>query len=241
MKKKMTRFAKLTAVVAVLCLLPVAASANTIVQSLTFSMLLTNWTSITNPPAETPLGAILQFDSNLGALDKVTIQFDSMVTGDMGLENKSAASGNTITGTLSSLTQLFGPNGLFVQLNPSVQQIFSAPTFDGVIDFGGTSGITYSDLASSVISSTTTITSAGLLAAYQDVAPAQLSFFVQALGASIATGGGNTASSFTTLADANVTVTYDWHDVGVPEPVSLVLIGSGLLGLGILGRKRFSR
>jgi hypothetical protein len=238
------RFLKLAAIVAVLCLLPVAASANTIVQNLTFGMLLTNWNNFTNLPVQTPAGAIMQFNSTLGALDKVTIQFDSMVAGTIKMENLDLTAGATMTGTLQAMMQMFAPSLAPVTMTPTDTRTFVSPQYDGSTDWGGSSGITYGAppayILSAVSSTTSVITGAGV-APYASATPGQVSFFVQATGTSTASGGGNMASAFTTRADASVTVTYDWHDTKIPEPMSMVLIGSGLLGLGYLGRKRLTR
>jgi hypothetical protein len=61
---------------------------------------------------------------------------------------------------------------------------------------------------------------------------------------SIAGVGSVDAGGFTNGAsDARVTVTYTYTPVttGSPEPVSMTLFGSGLLALGLIGRKRLAR
>jgi hypothetical protein len=53
------------------------------------------------------------------------------------------------------------------------------------------------------------------------------------------TGGGGTISfSLTTQALTGVSIVYQYAATPIPEPVSAVLLGSGLLGLGAMRMRR---
>ena len=55
-------------------------------------------------------------------------------------------------------------------------------------------------------------------------------------------GSGNATFVNTTKAGGTLTVTYNYTTPsGVPEPVSMVLFGSGLLAVSLIGRKKFAR
>ena len=54
-------------------------------------------------------------------------------------------------------------------------------------------------------------------------------------------GGNNINLTISDSATMSETVTYTYADAGVPEPATMAMFGSALVGLGLLGRKRFSR
>jgi hypothetical protein len=60
---------------------------------------------------------------------------------------------------------------------------------------------------------------------------------IDAYGFSNHTGGGNISFLSSTSALGNVAVTYDYTEY-VPEPGSLSLLGSGLMALGVFGRRK---
>jgi hypothetical protein len=52
-------------------------------------------------------------------------------------------------------------------------------------------------------------------------------------------GGNNISALISENATQSAWVTYTYQDSGIPEPATMALLGSALVGLGVLGRKRF--
>ncbi len=54
-------------------------------------------------------------------------------------------------------------------------------------------------------------------------------------------GGGNITFFQTTNATLTAAVTYTYETDTIPEPATMALLGSALVGIGLMGRKRFAR
>jgi len=184
----------------------------------------TNWTDYLSVP---------QFDSSLGTLNSVTIDLDGHIAGVAKLESldqDSSEISTTITGTVvvSGLGSVSS-----VSASPVASLTQSVTAYDGVLDWGGTSGATLGYSANA--SNSALLTAPGDLANF--IGTGLVSLPVAGSGKSKAMGPGNFRAEITTQASANVTVIYDY---AVPEPSSLLGLGSCLLGAGgfLLRRRR---
>ena len=174
----------------------------------------------TPPPADIPptdtdftqtIG-VAQFDPALGTLNSITVELDATVTGSMGVENTSTTStsdGNLELSALVSVALAIDPTTMITVASPATTQTFSFPVYDGVFDFGGTSGATYADI-NDVQMVTETLTDPAFLAAATGTGT--FDFIVDAVGTSGGTASsGNTSFFFLTQAGATITVTYDYQ------------------------------
>lgn len=182
--------------------------AGTVTQNVSLGLLNTNWTrSFT----------INKFDTSLGCLDSVCFSLAGYVEGSAAFESRDLDPA-TVMMDLAATIKLQRPDGsLIVETIPLAHTVDNVTAFDGVIDFGGTSGRTYDGLSAdktegrctALVSDKQLFTGAGTL-----VLP------VVALGSSSGSGAGNLLLSFTTTASASAVVTYHYSECPVPAQPS---------------------
>lgn len=216
------RLIKVLAVVAVVALSAVpVAKADSIMFSDNVSLQSTNFTSSVSVP---------KFDPMLGTLNKVTLKLAGHVEGMAQFESLDADPA-TIDMQLAAQIVLQRPDmSMLVVTLPLIMTTDNVLAFDGVIDFGGTSGKSYPMLSADDMNTVMTM-SAMDLALF--TGPGNIMLPVVATGASTGSGAGNLLLQFATSASANVMVTYDYT---VPEPTT-----AGLLGLGAVAAMRRNR
>jgi hypothetical protein len=152
-------------------------------------------------------GLVSQFNPAVGTLQSVSISNAGSITSDVKAENTSTSSPSTITATIGGDLLLTGPGGLTI--NTSLQQYagtFNATTFDGTLDFAGTSG---KDFGSQTASGTQSLSLSGsAMAPFLGTGTVQMT--ENATATSTASGGGNLLISATSDAAAQITVTYSY-------------------------------
>ncbi|WP_414549917.1 choice-of-anchor E domain-containing protein [Anabaena sp. CCY 0017] len=183
--------------------------------------------------------SIEKFDSSLGTLNSVYLDFTSNLTGSAGFENRGAGA--------STIKIKLGANVELKQLNLDLsssfpitltsEELYSVSSFDGVFDWNGTSGMTVTGLTATQ-SATKMFTDLSDLAVFTGTG--NLDFLFSALAHSNVTGSGNMASFVDTLAKASLSVTYNYDDLKtVPEPSALLGIGL-FAGIGLLSQRKKS-
>lgn len=233
-------FAGLTATVAFTGVIANASVANALVKTQVF----TDTFDLAPTDITDALLSIEKFDGSLGTLKNVTIGFDGQIVGNAQVESLDAQA-QTLTFTLGGTLKLLGDdvldNPLFEE-TVGASDSFLATAFDGNINFGGTSGQSFTGL-------TATLEGQRFYDA-QDVLDfftggGNAEFLFSADTNSNVTGAANIASIISTQAGASVTVTYEYDDSfggdvlseKVPEPSTI--LGLGLFaGAGILSKKK---
>jgi PEP-CTERM motif len=185
--------------------------------------------------------SIQKFDSALGILKSVQLNFTGDISGNAGFENRSS-NASTVTVNLGALIDLT-KEGLNLSppfpVTPSNTYSYNVARYDNVTDFAGASGRTIDNLtASEYISKVFTDNSS--LDIFTGVG--NLDFLFTAIAKSTVTGSGNISSYVETLAKANLSVTYNYDTPPTTVPEPSTLLGFGLVaGFGMLSQRKKSR
>ncbi|MYM25317.1 choice-of-anchor E domain-containing protein [Duganella sp. FT135W] len=173
---------------------------------------------------------IHQFDTTLGTLTSITIEYGSSVTGKVALSNAGPKNKNTTVGLTTTMT-LTGPGSL--SLGSDSKSLFSGVATTAA---AGSSNVIKAS-GSSHLSSAYSV-GAGNFSLFEGTGNVVASLAINAVGTSVGQTG--IVSKFTTLADGIGKVTYTYTAAPVPEPETYGML---LLGLGVVAfaAKRKSR
>ena len=214
----MKRFALLLCVL--LGQLAAAAIAGAAVVSYSGSIPLapTNWSSAITIP---------KFAPTLGTLNSIVFILNGQIQGTTRFESLDSQP-SMVTMLLSAQLKLLRPdNSTIAVAIPTVTTADNATAFDGLADYGGTSGMTHDDLSAYQSVTNTSPPPSSDLALF--TGPGDITLPVIAIGYSIGSGSGNLYLGFSTSASADAVVKYIYDPV--PEPSAMLALLSGLGGV----------
>jgi hypothetical protein len=180
-----------------------------------------------------------KFDAALGTLTSVQIQLDGSITASQAFENR-GGSGATITMTSTGTMTLQRPDTTTLVVTvPQVQNSRGVGAYDLVLDFGGSSGVTFPDSTSSA-SNVQVFSGASDLALFTRGVldnTTTIALPVTALGNSVSSGAANVTISAGMVGFAGATVFYNFTATEVPEASTYGSIGAVAI-VGFLGYRR---
>ena len=185
--------------------------------------------------------AVSKFDPSLGVLQSIDYSLTGRVTGTVGFENRDAQAATIKTDLRANVVLTRPDASQLVATLPDASNTTMVSAYDGTNDDGGASGRTFAagPAADTETFTGDTMPSDFTLFTGTRGAPGTISLPVSASANSSATGAGNISSDFTTMAGADLTVTYNYLPVPEPGTVALTLGGLGaLLGVQRLRRRR---
>ncbi len=185
----------------------------------------TNWSDSISVPRFNP--ALLGPDEEMYC---VVIKLTGSVEGRVRAESLDGAP-SLINATISATLTANAPAGLQVITVPLTNTMFNASPFDGVIDFGGTSGFDTGTVAGGDMDSNSVELPADL-SPYIGVG--NILIGVTAAGTSNVSGAGNIVSIINTAAGVDLEITYKTRLIPTPGAAALVGIG----GLMVARRRR---
>jgi len=161
-------------------------------------------------------------DPALGPLRAVRIHARTTLTGGVRVESPAPAA-LLVNSELACVTRIQRPDAsTALTMRTYYPTVDPLGAFDGLIDFGGTSGVTHTGI-SVASSARSTLTSPADLALFTANFPAEtISLGVISWGDSISAGGGTLVTQFAASAGCDLDVDYDYS-----APVTLYCFGDG--------------
>jgi len=152
-----------------------------------------------------------KFNPSLGLLTEVDVSLAGEILQDIGIENLDTDA-VTVTVDGGATITLTPPNSHVIVSLPSYTQMYNLQSFDGDVDFGGTSGIT-----PPTISASHTTVQSSYLPLSDFIGTGSVMMPVTAAANFAANGAGNLITQVATQAGATICVTYTYL---LPTPTS---------------------
>ena len=168
-----------------------------------------------------------QFDPALGTLTRVKVEFTGELEATIQAENLSTSSGDSVTATLNGDVSMTGPGVSFDEPLTHAPLTANLTVFDGVSDFGGTSGVNFGKVAVTNSSLKTLSAAAGDdLSAFTGTG--NYEGFVDSTALVKVMGGGNLDATTVSSTSATIQVTYEYTPMNCLSPGKYTVVQPAL-------------
>lgn len=173
-----------------------------------------------------------KFDPALGQLVSIDFTLNGHIEGQVREESLDGSPSVISTNFQAQITLTRPDTSVIVVTIPIANFMDSLTAFDGTLDFGGSSGVTHSNITANASNGATSPPPLSDLVLFTGPAgmPGTISLPVMASGTSTASGSGNLITQFTTSASASCDVCY--HYVNNP-PDFTVCNGNLMASVGV--------
>ena len=197
---------------------------------------LSNVISLTNTNWSDQL-LMPMFDTNLGTLTKVELTLFGSAAGTQQFENTGVSAGSWSIDQYAKI-QLFKPDtSAWFFVAPTYSNLYNLAAWDGVTDYLGVDSTGLITLSGATAQDTESLTS-GLGAWGSPGGVGTVPLNITATGFLGITGGGTINNEILTQGGAYAEVNYYYDTTDIPEPCTLALSSLGLLGIGLLRKRR---
>ncbi len=166
-------------------------------------------------------------------LTGISFELEGDVEGNAAFESLDGAPATILMNLQATITLTDPSLNVLATVIPVANTSDNVTAYDGVTDFGGTSGKSYLGLTGSDSDTGNSIDFPSFTGVGNILLP------ITGTGTSNGSGAGNLVLQFSTTASASASITYTYQPV--PEPASCLLAGLGALGLTLAAYKRRRR
>jgi len=180
----------------------------------------TDWTESLSVPQFDEMGGLRELVS-------ISIFLEGGVSGSAALESLDNAPTKVVAELSAEISISLGAELLGVVI-PIADGSFNASAFDGMVDFGGTSGMTFENLAATDSTDVNLTDADAAFAAFLGNGSVKLDG--EARGTSFGSGAGNLVLQFTSAAEMAYRITYNYTEIPTPGALA-IFAGAGLIAL----------
>lgn len=187
------------------------------------------------------------FNSNLGTLNSVTIDLSDNLLASVIAINTDTKNAHTVSAMSGSTTTSVSAFGGLLSTLTLTSTVVPGSNFPLLLAKSGSAGSSWQYDSPSAVTKTSNVTQNSNLSSWQavggGVSGTPLEVTAESSGSGTSDGGIKVVYGSGGALYGTITLTYDYtpNTPTVPEPVSMLLVGGSLLGLGVFARRQSAK